>query len=407
MVQEASLKFPRKTCMKQSSIYTPTIILMAIAAGICTGSNYFSQPLVHSMALALDLPETTIAWVPTLAQVAYACGLLFLMPLGDILEKRKLLFILMLLAAAGLLISGFSHHIALIMLGTLITGLFSISAQLLLPLAASLVPIQHSGRVVGFLISGLMIGVLMARSLSGLMSTLLVWNVIYLVSGFLLLGIAFILYKKIGHFPATQSESYLTTIRSIPVIFKQNRRLRTRTYIGFLTFAGISMTFTTMSLLLAPAPYSFSDFTIGLFGFVGIIGTFIANFSGKFIDQGYIHRISILCGFGLILSWLLFLMLPYSFTFYIAGTLLIYSSLSAVHVTNQSIVFKLSQALRSRFNAIYMTGYFTGGALGTTAGSYAWQHFGWTGVCGLGLLFSILALFYCFQDAKLAPVADR
>ncbi|WP_336138952.1 MFS transporter [Acinetobacter ursingii] len=388
--------------MKSSSIYTPTVILMAVAAGICSGSNYFSQPLIHSMAVALHLSETTVAWVPTLAQIAYAIGLLLLMPLGDILEKRRLLFVLMLLASLGLLMSGFSSHISWIMLGTVITGLFSISAQLLLPLAASLVPIQHSGRVVGFLISGLMIGILLARSLSGLMSTSFAWNIIYQISGFLLLIIAVVLYNKIGSFPATQSESYFKTIRSIPIIFKQNQRLRRRTYIGFLTFAGISMTFTTMSLLLAPAPYYFSDFTIGLFGFVGIIGTFIANFSGKYIDQGYIHKISISCGIGLILSWLLFTLLPFSFVYYVIATILIYSCLSAVHVTNQSIVFKLNQQLRSKFNAIYMTGYFTGGAVGTTAGSYAWRHFGWNGVCILGIIFAILALYCCLRDAKLS-----
>ena len=393
--------------MKSSSIYTPTVILMAVAAGICSGSNYFSQPLVHSMALALHLPETTIAWVPTLAQIAYATGLLLLMSLGDILEKRRLLFILMFLASMGLLISGFSSHIGLIMLGTLITGLFSISAQLLLPLAASLVPIQHSGRVVGFLISGLMIGILLARSLSGLMSTLFSWNIIYLISGFVLLLIAIILYCKIGSFPATQSESYFKTIHSIPIIFKENQRLRRRTYIGFLTFAGISMTFTTMSLLLAPAPYHFSDFTIGLFGLVGIVGTFIANFSGKYIDQGYIHKISICCGLGLIVSWILFSLLPVSFAFYVLGTILIYSCLSAVHVTNQSIVFKLNQQLKSRFSAIYMTGYFTGGAVGTTTGSYAWRHFGWNGVCVLGILFAILTLYCCLRDAKLSPIHSK
>lgn len=389
--------------MPSSSIYTPTVILMAVAAGICSGSNYFSQPLVHSMALALHLSETTIAWIPTLAQISYACGLLFLMPLGDILEKRRLLLILMLLASLGLLISGFSNHIALIMLGTVITGLFSISAQLLLPLAASLVPIEHSGRVVGFLISGLMIGILLARSLSGLMSSLFAWNIIYLVSGFLLLVIATILYFKTSYFPATQSESYFKTISSIPTIFKQNQRLRHRTYLGFLMFAGISMIFTTMSLILAPAPYYFSDFAIGLFGFVGIIGTFIANFSGKYIDQGYIHKISIYCGFGLILSWILFSLLLFSLIFYVLGTVIIYSCLSAIHVTNQSIVFKLNQQLKSRFSAIYMTGYFSGGALGTTLASYAWRHFGWNGVCLLGFFFASLTLYYCFRDTKLAP----
>ncbi|EXB48775.1 MFS transporter [Acinetobacter sp. 1000160] len=386
--------------MMKNALYTPTIILMAIAAGICTGGNYFSQPLIHSIGLSMNLDETTTAWVPTLAQITYACGLLFLMPLGDILEKRKLLFSFMLLAAFGLILSGFATNIYLLILGTIITGLFSSSAQLLLPLAASLVPIQQSGRVVGFLLSGLMMGVLLARSLSGLMSTLFDWHVIYLLSGFLLLAIAIILYRNIGLFPPTKSENYLSSIRSLPQIFLNNPRLRTRTYIGGYTFACVSLIFTTMSLLLAPAPYFFSDFSIGLFGFVGILGTFIANFSGKFIDQGYVHKISVYCGLGLILSWLFFLLLPYHFLFYILGLLLLYAALSAVHVTNQSIVFKLNQELRSRFNALYMTGYFAGGALGTTAGSYAWKHFGWTGVCILGLVFAVLCLFFCIRDAK-------
>ena len=176
------------------------------------------------------------------------------MPLGDIIEKRKLLFIFMLLASSGLIISGFSHNIYLLLLGTIITGLFSSAAQLLLPLAASLVPIQQSGRVVGFLLSGLMMGFCSPAPFWTDVYTF-AWNIIYLVSGFLLLVIAFILHRNIGLFPPTKSENYAKTIRSLPQIFIQNRRLRTRTYIGGFTFACVSLTFTTMSLLLAPAPY--------------------------------------------------------------------------------------------------------------------------------------------------------
>ena len=144
------------------------------------------------------------------------------MPLGDILEKRRLLFCFMLFAALGLIISGISQHISLLILGTLITGLFSVAAQLLLPLAASLVPAQQSGRVVGFLLSGLMMGVLLARSLSGLASSLFAWNFIYLASGILLFCIAFILHRNIGVFPPTSTESYGYTLRSLASIFDKS-----------------------------------------------------------------------------------------------------------------------------------------------------------------------------------------
>ncbi|MDQ9010507.1 MFS transporter [Acinetobacter gerneri] len=383
----------------KSQIYTPTIILMAIAIGICAGGNYFSQPLIHSMSVELKLTETTTAWVPTIAQAAYACGLLFLMPLGDILEKRRLLFIMMLLASFGLLISGFSTNIYILLLGTLITGLFSSSAQLMIPLAASLAPANSSGRIVGFLISGLMLGILLARSFAGLLSTLFSWHVIYVICGSILLITTFILYRNISPFPPEKTDKYLHTMQTLYQIFRENSRLRLRAYIGGLTFAGISIIFTTMSLLLAPAPYHFSDFTIGLFGLVGIIGVFLANFTGKFIDKGYAHRISILCGIGLIVSWLFFYSLSYSLIFYVIATVIIYSSLSAIHVTNQSIVYQLSGTAKSRFNAIYMTGYFLGAALGTTTGIYAWRHFGWNGACILGLCYALCCFMLCVVDA--------
>ncbi|MCL9677602.1 MFS transporter [Acinetobacter sp. ACZLY 512] len=386
--------------MRSCSFYTPTLILMAIAAGICSGSNYFSQPLIHSIALSLALPETSVAWIPTCAQISYAIGLLVLMPLGDLLEKRQLVVILMVLAACGLLITGSADRLGWMIVGTILTGLFSVSAQLLLPLAASLVPITQSGRVVGFLISALMLGILLARSLSGLASTLWDWQIIYVISGIALLMIAFMLYRKLDVFPATQRQSYMQTLVSIPVLLKNSPCLARRAALGFLIFASVSMVFTTMSLLLAPAPYHFSDFSIGLFGFVGILGTLIANLAGHHLNERNVHWISYISAGGFIGSWILFLFLPVSFIFYILATLLIYASLSALHVTNQSIVFRLNQVLKSRFNAIYMTAYFFGGALGTAVGSYAWRHSGWHGVCLIGIGFGGLTLWIAYLDSK-------
>lgn len=292
--------------MRSCSFYTPTLILMAIAAGICSGSNYFSQPLIHSIALSLARPETSVAWIPTCAQISYAIGLLVLMPLGDLLEKRQLVVILMVLAACGLLITGSADRLGWMIVGTILTGLFSVSAQLLLPLAASLVPITQSGRAVGFLISALMLGILLARSLSGLASTLWHWQIIYVISGIALLMNAFMLYRKLDVFPATQRQSYMQTLVSIPVLLKNSPCLARRAALGFLIFASVSMVFTTMSLLLAPAPYHFSDFSIGLFGFVGILGTLVANLAGHHLDEHNVHWISYISAGGFIGSWIFF-----------------------------------------------------------------------------------------------------
>ncbi|MFT4021808.1 MAG: MFS transporter [Acinetobacter sp.] len=384
------------------SIYTPTILLMAISAGVCAGGNYFSQPLVHSMSQNLRQPETVVAWVPTLAQVAYSIGLLLLTPLGDIVEKRRLVLIFMLLASAGLLLCGALHDFSMLLVGTIITGLFSSASQLLLPLAASSVPLHKSGQAVGFVISAMMLGVLLARSLSGLMSSLFSWYFIYLICSGILLACALVLYRSLDAYPAESKRSYAHTLRNLWNILRQHKRLQLRTLVGAVTFASLSTAFVTMSLLLVPEPFHFSDFHVGLFGMVGIFGAIMANFSGRYIDRGYGYKISLIFSGGMMLSWLLFSLVYHSMLFYGMATILLYASMSAIHVTNQSIVFKLAGSEKSSFNAIYMTGYYWGGALGTSLSVLVWKHFAWNGVCIFGFGLAILGLWLCIKDQQYA-----
>ena len=149
---------------------TPALLLMAVACGLCAGSNYFNQPLLHSIATHLQVRDASAALIVTLAQVAYAAGLLLLVPLGDLLERRRLIVTLMLLAALGLFTSGFAHSYAMLALVPLLTGLFSVAAQVLVPLAATLAAPGRSGRAVELVMSGLLIGILAACSVAGLLS---------------------------------------------------------------------------------------------------------------------------------------------------------------------------------------------------------------------------------------------
>ena len=156
---------------------------MAVACGLCAGSNYFNQPLLHSIATQLQVRDASAALIVTLAQVAYAAGLLLLVPLGDLLERRRLIVTLMLLAALGLFTSGFARSYAMLGLGTLLTGLFSVAAQVLVPLAATLAAPGRSGRAVGLVMSGLLTGILAARSVAGLLSEVGGWTLVYRVAG--------------------------------------------------------------------------------------------------------------------------------------------------------------------------------------------------------------------------------
>src|SRR3989344_1465649 len=169
---------------------TPVLLLVAVACGLCAGSNYFNQPLLHSIATQLQVRDASAALIVTLAQVAYAAGLLFLVPLGDMLERRRLITTLMLLAALGLFTSGFAGSYTLLALGTVLTGLFSVAAQVLVPLAATLAAPGRSGRAVGLVMSGLLVGILAARSVAGLLSELGGWTLVYRVAGVAMVAVA-------------------------------------------------------------------------------------------------------------------------------------------------------------------------------------------------------------------------
>ena len=169
--------------------------LMAIACGLCAGANYYSQPLIHSIQLYFNMPESQVALTVTFAQVSYALGLLFIVPMGDIVNKIKFIPWLMFCAAIGLLMCAFAVNLPMLWVGTIITGLFSVAAQVLIPLATMAVKPEKTGEVVGFLMSGLLVGLLLSTSLAGLLSNLFNWKLIYFVSAVLMLILAYLLKK--------------------------------------------------------------------------------------------------------------------------------------------------------------------------------------------------------------------
>ena len=212
--------------------------LMAIACGICAGANYYSQPLIHSIQQYFAVSEAQAALTVTFAQVSYALGLLFIVPMGDIVNKTKFIPLLMLFAACGLLICSFAVNLPMLWIGTIIVGLFSVAAQVLIPLAAIATQPEKTGEVVGFLMSGLLVGLLLSTSLAGLFSNLLNWKVIYMVSAVLMLLLAFLLKLKLPQV-MTSSMNYFQVFRSMGLLIREERRLVYRAIIGGFAFAAM------------------------------------------------------------------------------------------------------------------------------------------------------------------------
>lgn len=372
---------------------------MAAACGLCAGANYYSQPLIHSIQQYFSVSQSQAALTVTFAQVSYALGLLFIVPMGDVVNKTKFIPLLMSLCAAGLFISAFSVNLPMLWVGTIMAGLFSVAAQVLIPLATMTVQPEKTGEVVGFLMSGLLVGILLSTSLAGLFSNLFHWKVIYIVSGILMLFLAFALKSRLPYVMKMKL-NYGQVFVSMGQLLKQEKRLVLRALTGGFAFAAVSILYSTIALLLSSA-HQLPDLFIGMVTLVGIYGALSTQYIGKYADQGFTNQLTWM-GCGLfILSWIFFYFGQLYLFSYILGFALIQLALALVHTSNQSIIFRLRPDAKSRINAIYMTAYFTGGACGSALGIFAWNHGGWTMTCFAGIGLVLACMIFSLLDLLL------
>ncbi|RKG40623.1 MULTISPECIES: MFS transporter [Acinetobacter] len=369
--------------------------LMAIACGLCAGANYYCQPLIASIQQSFQVPQSQVALTVTFAQVSYALGLLFIVPLGDIVNKSKFIPLLMFGAAIGLSICALSNNLTMLWIGTIITGLFSVAAQVLIPLVTLAVRPEKVGQTVGFLMSGLLVGILLSTSMAGLLSNLWHWNVIYIVSAVLMLILAVLLKRQLP-VVNTSTLGYTQIFASMAQLLRQERRLVFRALIGGCAFASMSILFSTIAMLLTAPPFSLPDVWVGILTLVGVFGALSTQWIGKWADRG--HNLVLTWAGCCILafSWGLLYLGGQSLISYALGYAIINLGLAMVHSCNQNVIFKLNPNARSRINSIYMTSYFIGGAAGSALGVYAWHHGGWPAACLTGFILvcgaSLMAL---------------
>lgn len=374
----------------------PLLWLMAIACGLCAGANYYSQPLINSIHESFLIPESQVALTVTFAQVSYALGLLFIVPIGDIVNKTKFIPLLMVLASIGLFICAFSINLPMLWVGTIMAGLFSVAAQVLIPFATMSVSPNKLGEVVGLLMSGLLVGILLSTSLAGVLSNLFHWKLIYFLSAILMLIIAIALRSRLPYIPIHKI-SYSHIFKSMGVLLKEEKRLVFRSLIGGFSFAAMSILFSTIAVLLG-STFNLPDFIVGIVTLVGVFGALSTKTVGKFADRGYTQLITWLGIAILGLSWIFLYYGQYSLISYIIGFGIINLGLAIVHSSNQNIIFRLRVDAKSRINSIYMTSYFIGGATGSAIGVYAWHHGGWNMSCLAGLSLVGFSAIFAFID---------
>ncbi|QIC70628.1 MFS transporter [Acinetobacter indicus] len=365
------------------------VLLMALACGLCAGSAYFNQPLIYSIEKSLGISTSQAGFAVVVAQIGYGLGLMLLVPLGDLLNKRKLIVSLMVFAAISQILLSLSSSLSGLYFFILCATFGAISAQVLIPFASTISPPESSAAIVGKLMSGLVMGIILSRTFAGFVSTYWSWEGVYLSSGILTLGFALLMWHKL---PNTEPQSGLTVMgiyRSLFKLAQHHPHLIRRACAGALGFGILSMVFTSMTFVLGSAPYHFSDFEIGLFGLLGVIGIYSASWSGKTVGQGKENLVATLCISLMLLSCIPLFFAQQNIVVYAIGVLMSYFGLTAFHVLNQNLVYRIDIKARSRINAVYMTIYFSGAAIGSLGAVYAWEHFEWIGCVALGLVFAL------------------
>ncbi|MCE0802379.1 MFS transporter [Buttiauxella sp. S04-F03] len=379
------------------------IVLMSIATGLAVASNYYAQPLLDTIANAFSLSINQAGFIVTAAQLGYAAGLLLLVPLGDMFERRSLIVFMTLLAAGGMVITALSQTLWVMILGTALTGLFSVVAQILVPLAATLAEPEKRGKVVGTIMSGLLLGILLARTIAGLLASLGGWRTVYWVASVLMVLMALALWRGLPKVKTETHLNYPQLLSSVFGLFIKNPLLRTRALLGCLTFANFSILWTSMAFLLASPPFNFSEATIGLFGLAGAAGALGARPAGGFADKGKAHLTTTIGLVLLLLSWMAVAMGQFSVIALIVGILVLDLTVQGVHITNQTVIYRMMPDARNRLTAGYMTSYFIGGAAGSVISASAYQHAGWNGVCAAGAIIALLNLVVWWRGYHRQP----
>ncbi|WP_342535168.1 MFS transporter [Lysinibacillus sp. FSL K6-1151] len=383
------------TINQQSSMSRAITLLFATACGMSVANIYFAQPLLDQLSNEFTIDHSIIGVVITITQIFYGLGLLLLVPLGDLLNQRRLIIGQMLLSITALVIVGTASYSAVLFTGMALVGLLAVVTQTLVAFAATMASPTERGRVVGIVTSGIVIGILLARTFAGLLTDLAGWRSVYLVSATLMFLMVCIFLKVL---PKVEREvkalSYFQLIKSVFMLFIQERTLRIRSVLAMLIFANFSILWTPLVLPLSAPPLTLSHSVIGAFGLIGVAGALAAAQAGKFADQGYGQKTTGIALVLLLISWLFINYLEKSLFALVVGIILLDLAVQAIHVTNQTMILPLRAEARSRLTAGYMVFYSIGSAGGSIASTQTYAHFGWEGVCLLGASISTIALIF-------------
>lgn len=386
----------------ESGLSRGLVLLFAVAGGAAVANLYYAQPLLHTLGRAFAVSDGTAGLLVTATQIGYVIGLALLVPVGDLRERRGLISGTLILTAAALAVAAAAPSIDVFGAALAAVGVTSVVAQIIVPMSSSLSAEHERGQVVGTVMSGLLIGILVARTVSGLIASAFGWRTVFAVAAVAMLALAATLRRALPRAPPTSELSYAGVLRSVLELVREEPVLRQRMILGALDFGCFSVLWTSLAFLLAGAPFHYGNAVIGLFGLAGVAGAAAASVVGRMADRGRGSLASTASILILLASWGVLAAGRSSVVTLIVGIAMLDLGVQGLHISNQSAIYALRGDARSRLTTAYMVSYFLGGAVLSAVTSSLYASAGWSGVCVLGAVTAALALVaWCLHSALL------
>jgi len=370
--------------------------LFATASGLSVANVYYAQPLLDALARDFGIGHAAVGGVVTATQIGCALALLLLVPLGDRVDRRRLMAAQLLALVAALASVGMVHSVPALLVSMLAVGLLGTAmTQGLIAYAASAAAPGEQGRVVGAAQGGVFMGLLLARVFAGAVSDMAGWRGVYFCAAALMLALALPLWRRLPALPVgSEVMSYPRLIASMSAMLRQERVLQVRGVLALLMFAAFNIFWSALVLPLSAPPYSLSHTAIGAFGLVGAVGALAAAGAGRWADRGHGRRTTAAALAAMLLAWLPLSMMGWSLWALVIGIVLLDLGGQALHVTNQSLIFRGQRETHSRLVGLYMLFYAAGSGLGAIGTTITYAYAGWQGVCLLGATVSLVALLF-------------
>ncbi len=367
------------------------VAVMAVACGAAVANLYYAQPLLSTIAGAFHTSDGTAGLLVTVSQVFYAVGLVLIVPLGDLVDRRRLIARLLTICTLGLILAAAAPSFALLAGAMAVVATTSVVVQILVPFASTLAAESERGHVVGIVMSGLLTGILLARTVSGLVAGAVGWRAMFVVAAGMMAVLGAGLWRVLPRVAPPASLPYRRLLVTVAELVRDEPLLRRRMAYGACGFAGFALVWTTIAFLLSAAPFRFGETTIGLFGLAGLAGALGAQGLGRLADAGRGRPATGLVLAAILASWGVLALGASSVVPIVIGLALIDFGVQGQNVLSQHVIYGLGAENASRVTTAYVTSNFLGGALGSAAGSVAWSAGGWSAVCIAGAAIAAVA----------------